>query len=166
MPKRRVLPFLALILCLLIPQRGWAQGSDLDFQWVTFGTNITQISTGARFTFHDWYSETCLGGFSAFEDQESSFFLSQTFGRRFALNSWLYFGADLGLRRVIPDGSDNPVVNTGKFLTLDARLKLEAVVDRHLSFFFGGGSTRVYEGDSFGSGSFVETVVFWGVGLL
>ncbi len=157
---------LALAFWLSAPPSIQAQEPNIDFQWVTFGSNITQITTGARFTHRDWYTEACMGGFRAFDNRESSFFLSLSLGRRFQLKSWLYIGGDLGYRHIIPDGSENPAIDTGKFFTLDARLKLEAVYNRHLSFFVGAGSTTIYQGYSLGSDTINEAIVFWGVGLL
>ncbi len=157
---------LALALWLSAPPAIQAQESNFDFQWVTSGSNVTQITTGTRFIYHHWYAETSIGGYHAFENREKSFFLSLSLGRRFPLSSWLYLGADLGYRHVIPDGSENPDIDTSKFFTLDARIKLEAVYNRHLSAFVGIGANQTYQGYSLGSDTISDTVIFWGVGLL
>jgi len=137
-----------------------------EFQWVTSGSNITQIVTGLRYTHHHWYGETTIGGLSAFDNRENAFFLGLNLGRRFLLIPRLYLGADLGYRHVIPDGSDNPAIDTGKYFTLDARLKLEVVLGKHMSVFLGGATTNIYQGYSLGSDTVNKGSVFWGVGLL
>lgn len=157
---------MALVFWLAIPPTVQAQEPSLDFQWITYGSDITEITTGARFIYHDWYSESCFGGFSAFDNRESAFFLSQNLGRRFALTKWLHLAGDVGYRHIIPDGSDNPTIDTGKYFTFDARLKMEATYNKHLSAFIGVGSTKIYNGYSLGSDSINETILFWGVGLL
>ncbi len=166
MKKSLFILSLALALHSWSPPGAEAQEPALDFQWITYGTDITEITTGARFIHHNWYSETCLGGFSAFDNRESAFFLSQNLGRRFSLASWLYVAGDLGYRHIIPDGSENPAIDTGKYFTLEARLKLEANYNQHLSAFVGIGSTNIYNGYSLSSDSHNETILFWGVGLL
>lgn len=137
-----------------------------DFRWVTEGSNITQIATGFWFERHHWYAQLGIGGLSAFNNRENAFFLSLQAGRRFPLIPRLYLAADLGYRHVIPDGSDNPVIDTGKYFTLEGRLRLEVVLAKHLSVFAGGGYAKIYDGYSFGSDTTDKGTVFWGVGLL
>ena len=72
----------------------------------------------------------------------------------------------MGYRHVIPDDSDNPAIDTGKYFTLEGRLKLEVVLGKHMSLFLGGATTRVFQGYSLGSDTVGKGSVFWGVGLL
>ena len=168
--------FLALVLTLgfLTPVGALAgedaptgyQGPDTEFQWITFGSSITQITTGFRATHHHWYGELSIGALSAFDNRENAFFLGLNLGRRFQIIPRLFLGADLGYRHVIPDGSDNPEIDTGKYFTLDGRLKLEVVLGKHMSVFLGGATTNIYQGYSLGSDTVHKGSVFWGVGLL
>ncbi|MEN8008516.1 MAG: hypothetical protein ABFS42_16020 [Candidatus Krumholzibacteriota bacterium] len=166
-------PFLVLAFGLLVPggavaeETGSAgyQAPDTEFQWVTYGSSIAQISTSFRATHHHWYGEVGIGGLSAFDNRENAFFLGLNLGRRFQLIPRLFLGADVGYRHVIPDGSDNPAIDTGKYFTLDARLKLEVVLGRHMSVFLGGAATNIYQGYSLGSDTVGKESVFWGVGL-
>jgi len=137
-----------------------------DFQWITYGSDITQITTGLQFSHQRWYTELTMGGFSAFDNREDSFFLGLNLGHRFPFNSWLFLAADLGYRHVIPSSTDNPDINTEKFSTLDARLRLEAVLGRYMSVFIGAATTNVYTDDTFKSVDTREGSIFWGVGLL
>ena len=139
---------------------------DTEFQWVTSGSSITQIVTGLRYTHHHWYGEASVGGLSAFDNRENAFFLGLNLGRRFQLIPRLFLGADVGYRHVIPDGSDNPEIDTGKYFTLEGRLKLEVVLGKHMSVFVGGATTNIYQGYSLGSDTVSKGSVFWGVGLL
>jgi hypothetical protein len=165
---------LAFAVGLLAPQVGLAEGQPsldrhypvTEFQWVTMGSDITQITTGLRVTHHHWYANTSMGGLSGFDNRENAFFLSLNLGRRFPLKSWLFLGADFGYRHVIPGGSDNPAIDTGKYFTLDGRIKLEVVLGRHMSVFVGGATTNIYQGYSLGSDNVNKGSVFWGVGLL
>jgi hypothetical protein len=142
------------------------QSPDTDKQWVTYGSSITQITTAFRYTRHHWYGEIAIGGLSAFDNRENAFFLGLNLGRRFPLIPRLYLGVDLGYRHVIPDGSDNPAIDTSKYFTLDARLKLEVVLGKHMSVFVGGATTNIYQGYSLGSDTVHKGSIFWGVGLL
>lgn len=142
------------------------QAPDTEFQWVTSGSSITRIVTGLRYTHDHWYGEASIGGFSAFDNRENAFFLGLNLGRRFQLIPRLYLGADVGYRHVIPDGSDNPVIDTGKYFTLEGRLKLEVVLGKHMSVFVGGAATNIYQGYSLGSDTVGKGSVFFGVGLL
>ncbi len=142
------------------------QAPDTEFQWVTSGGSITQIVTGLRYTHHHWYGEASIGGLSAFDNRENAFFLGLDLGRRFQLIPRLFLGADLGYRHVIPDGSDDPAINTGKYFTLEGRLKLEVVLGKHMSVFVGAAATNIYQGYSLGSATVGKGSVFWGVGLL
>lgn len=162
---------LYILLSLLIPCMATAQETDSssiisDFQWITHGSGNTQITTGAQFSHGRWYTELTMGGFSAHGNREDAFFLGLNLGHRFPINSWLFLGADLGLRNVIPGGSDNPIINTGKYLTLDGRLRIEAVLGRNMSIFIGAASTNIYTDNSFNSVDTREESIFWGVGLL
>ena len=167
---------LALVLAtgLFFPQNAMAgedpssgyQAPDTEFQWVTSSSTITQISTAFRATHHHWYGEVGIGGLSAFDNREDAFFLSLNLGRRFQLIPRLFLGADLGYRHVIPDGSDNPAIDTGKYFTLEGRLKLEVVLGKHMSVFLGGATTNIYQGYSLGSDTVGKGSVFFGVGLL
>ncbi len=165
---------LALFLCWVIPGNTLAQEPasegyrppDTDKQWATYGSSITQITTAFRYTHHHWYGEIGMGGLSAFDNRENAFFLGLNLGRRLPLIPRLFLGADLGYRHVIPDGSDNPAIDTGKYFTLDARLKLEVVLGKHMSVFVGGATTNIYQGYSLGSDTVNKGSVFWGVGLL
>jgi hypothetical protein len=167
---------LALIITLVLvspwgvhaqedPPSGY-QAPDTEFQWVTSGSDITQIVTGLRYTHHNWYGEASMGGLSAFDNRENAFFLSLYLGRRFQIVPRLYFGPDVGYRHVIPDGSDDPAIDTGKYFTLEARLKLELVLGRHLSAFIGVAATNIYQGYSLGSDTVGKESIFFGVGLL
>jgi hypothetical protein len=142
------------------------QAPDTEFQWVTSGSSITQIVTGLRYTHHHWYGEASIGGLSGFDNRENAFFLGLNLGRRFQLIPRLYLGADVGYRHVIPDGSDDPAIDTGKYFTLEGRLKLEVVLGRHMSVFVGGAATNIYQGYSLGSDTVGKGSVFFGVGLL
>jgi hypothetical protein len=142
------------------------QAPDTEYQWVTSGSDITQIVTGLRYTHHHWYGEASIGGLSAFDNRENAFFLGLNLGRRFQLIPRLYLGADVGYRHVIPDGSDNPAIDTGKYFILEGRLKLEVVLGKHMSVFVGGAATNIYQGYSLGSDTVGKGSVFWGVGLL
>jgi len=164
--KPAILLGLILFLGLSHPVASLAQDATTDFQWITHGSNITQITTGARGLYDNWYGEATVGGFSAFADRENSFFLGLNLGYKIPLATWLYLGGDLGYRHVIPDGSENPDINTDRFFTLEARLKLEFVLGRHMSVFIGAGRANIYQGYSLGSDTIRENVVFWGVGLL
>ena len=156
---------LVVVLFLHTPHAACSQ-DKLDFQWITLGTSITHITTGVRFSHQGWYAEGSLGGLRAVENRESSFFLGLNLGRTFPLNSWLLAGFDVGGRHIIPDGSDNPASDTGQFFSLDARIKLEAILNRHMSVFLGGGATSIYQGYSLGSDTVSKSVFFLGVGLL
>jgi len=142
------------------------QAPDTEFQWVTSGSSITQIVTGLRYTHHHWYGKASIGGLSAFDNRENAFFLGLNLGRRFQLIPRLYLGADVGYRHVIPDGSDNPAIDTGKYFTLEGRLKLEVVLGKHMSVFVGAAATNIYQGYSLGSDTVGKGSVFFGVGLL
>lgn len=137
-----------------------------DFQWITYGSGITQYTTGFQFSHNLWYTELTCGGFSAFDHREDAFFLGLNAGRRFHIKSWLFVAADVGLRHVLPSGTDDPSINTEKFYTLDGRLKLEAVLGKHMSCFVGASTTNIYEEDSFGSDKINKGSIFWGVGLI
>lgn len=137
-----------------------------DYQWVTQGSSITQITTGLEISHKRWFCEFSMGGFGAYENREDAFFIGLNLGRRFPLNSWLFIGADLGFRHVVPSGSDDPLFDTGKFFTLDGRLKLEFVLGRNMRVFIGAASTNIYQNDSFHHVDTREESVFWGVGLL
>ncbi len=141
------------------------QSLSTEFQWIILGSNVSQITTGMRATHHHWYGEFSLGGLSAQDNRESAFFLGLNLGRKVPLSSRVFLGLDLGYRHVIPDGSDQPTIDTDKFFTLDARLKLEVILGRHMSVFVGGGTTRYgrYSGEADSS---TRGSVFWGVGLL
>ncbi len=174
MMRFRGLLILSFLLAFSLPQAGFAEDSATpesssfitDFQWVTYGSGITQITTGFQFSHARWYTELTAGGFSAFDNRESSFFIGLNFGHRFPVNSWLFLAVDLGGRKVIPDGSDNPTINTGKFFTLDGRLRVEAVLGKHMSVFIGAATTNIYQDDSFKAVDTREGSIFWGVGLL
>lgn len=163
-----------LVLTLSLPAAAHAQDSsssgyrapDTEFQWVTTGSSITQIATAFRTTHHHWYGEIGIGGLSGFDNRENAFFLGLNLGRRFLLVPRLFLGADLGYRHVIPDGSDDPAIDTGKYFTLEGRLKLELVLGKHMSVFLGAGTTSIYQGYSLGSDTVGKGSVFWGVGLL
>ena len=142
------------------------QAPDTEFQWVTSGSDITQIVTGLRYTHHNWYGELNIGGLSAFDNRENAIFLGLGLGRRFQIVPRLYFGPDVGYRHVVPDGSNDPTIDTGKYFTLEARLKLELVLGRHLSAFIGVAATNIYQGYSLGSETVGKTSIFFGVGLL
>ena len=142
------------------------QAPDTEFQWVTSGSDITQIVTGLRYTHHNWYGEASMGGLSAFDNRENAFFLSLYLGRRFQIVPRLYFGPDVGYRHVIPDGSDDPTIDTSKYFTLEARLKLELVLGKNLSAFIGVAATNIYQGYSLGSDTVGKESIFFGVGLL
>ncbi len=142
------------------------QAPDTEFQWITTGSSITQIATAFRATHHHWYGEIGIGGLSAFDNREDAFFLSLNLGRRFQIIPRLFLGADLGYRHVIPDGSDNPEIDTGNYFTLEGRLKLEVVLGKHMSVFLGGATTNIYQGYSLGSDTVGKGSVFFGVGLL
>ena len=137
-----------------------------DFQWVTYDCNLTQITTGLQFSHLRWYTELAMGGFSAFDNRESAFFLGLNLGHRFPIKSWLFLTADIGYRHVLPSGTDDPTINTEKFSTLDARFRLEIVPGRHLRFFVGAATTNVYTDDTFDSVDTREGSIFWGVGVL
>ncbi|MCK9994949.1 MAG: hypothetical protein KAH56_01575 [Candidatus Krumholzibacteria bacterium] len=174
MTKACCVPALILTLGLVLPCVVLAQedaplayqASDTEFQWVTSGSDITQITTGLRYTHHNWYGEASIGGLSAFDNRENAFFLGLNLGRRFQLIPRLYLGADVGYRHVIPDGSDDPAIDTDKFFTLEARLKLEIVLGKHLSAFIGVAATNIYQGYSLGSDTVGKESIFFGVGLL
>ncbi len=138
----------------------------LDIQWITWGSNITQITTGIRLTRSDWYVEAAIGGFSAFENRENAFFLGINLGRRVFILDWLYLGTDLGYRHIMPGESDNTAILADSYFTLDARLKLEVILGEHLSAFVGAGTTNIYHSDSPESNHSNEGSIFWGVGLL
>lgn len=166
--------FLALVLGFLIqgaalaeetPPAGY-QAPTTEFQWVTSGGSITRITTAFRATHHHWYGELGIGGLSGFDNRENAFFLGLNLGRRFELVPRLFLGADLGYRHVIPDGSDDPAIDTGKYFTLEGRLKLEVVLGQHLSMFLGAGTANIHQGYSLGSDTVHKGSVFWGVGLL
>ena len=139
---------------------------DTEFQWVTSGSDITKIVTGLRYTHHNWYGELNIGGLSAFDNRENAIFLGLGLGRRFQIVPRLYFGPDVGYRHVVPDGSNDPLIDTDKYFTLEARLKLELVLGRHLSAFIGVAATNIYQGYSLGSETVGKTSIFFGVGLL
>jgi|GEM_PF-3525568 len=170
----RILPVLVLVLLVGTPVQAaddptapsGYQAPITEFQWVTTGSGITSIATAFRATHHHWYGETGMGGLSAFDNRENAFFLSLNLGRRFSLIPRLYLGVDLGYRHVIPDGSDNPDIDTSKYFTLEGRIKLELVLGRHMSVFLGGATTNIYQGYSLGSDTVHKGSVFWGVGLL
>ena len=164
-PATKGFLLMAILLWLLVPQPAQAQEYPAtEIQWITSGSNLTRITTGARLTHHHWYTELTMGGFGAHqfsdtEKVESGFFLGFNAGRRFPLNSWLFLGADLGFRHVMDGAPD-------KYFTLAGNLKLEAVYNRHLSFFVGGTYTNIYQGYSLGDDTLNKGSVFWGVGLL
>lgn len=137
-----------------------------EFQWVTYGSNLTEITTGLQFSHQRWYTELTMGGFSPFDNREDAFFLGLNLGHRFPFTSWLYLTADIGYRHILPSGSDDPTINTEKFSTLDARLRLEVAPLRYLRFFVGAATTNVYTDQSFDSVDTREGSIFWGVGLL
>jgi len=174
MTRHRSLLILTLILAFSLPQVGYSEDSDApestsfitDFQWITCGSDITQITTGLQFSHTRWYTELTMGGFSAFDNRENAFFLGLNLGHRFPVNSWLFLAADLGGRIVIPGGSDDPTINTEKFITLDGRLRIEAVLGKHMSVFIGAGTTNIYHDQSFNSVDTHQGSIFWGVGLL
>jgi hypothetical protein len=165
---------LALVFCVTGQQPSLAGedaaegyvAPDTDFQWVTSGGSITQITTGLRYTHHHWYGEFNIGGFSAFDNRENAFFLGVNLGRRFQLIPRLFLGVDLGYRHIIPDGSDDPAIDTGKYFSLEGRLKLEVVLGKHFSTFLGAGTTNIYQGYSLGDDTVHKGSIFWGVGLL
>ncbi len=170
---RHLMAFM-LLLALCLPLGALAEDTDAsdstpfitDFQWITYGSNITQITTGLQFSHKRWYTELTLGGFSAYDNREAAFFLGLNLGHRFPVKSWLNLTADLGYRHIIPDGSDNPAMDTSKFSTLDVRIRLEAVLGRYMSVFIGGATTNIYTDSSFGTVDTNENSIFWGVGLL
>ncbi len=139
-------------------------GSGL--QWVTSGSNVTQITTGGRYTWRDWYGQLDMGGYSATEDFENNFFLGLSGGRRVALHRHLHLGGELGYRHIMPDGTDDPAINTEHHFSLSLRLKLELSLNRHLGFFIGTGIDWLYSGYSLGSPKNDEGLVFWGVSVL
>ncbi len=161
---------LVILLSIYLPPACLAEEESLsfvtDFQWVTHWSGITQYTTGFQFSHNLWYTELTCGGLSAFEDREASFFLGLNVGRRFPLKPWLFVAADVGLRHVLPSGTDNPIINTDKFYTLDARLRLEVVLGRYMSCFVGVSTTNFYEDESFGSDNINKGSVFLGVGLI
>ena len=165
---------LVLITGLVVPTGAAAGENDAsnntspstDLQWVTTGSNVTQIGTGLRVIRREWYVQAGIGGLSAFDNRENAFFVELNLGHRFPLLSWLRLGVDVGYRHVMPDGSDNPDIDTDKFFTLEGRLMLEAVLGRKMSLFVGGGSTNIYQGYSLGSDTVHKGSIFWGVGLL
>lgn len=171
---KKILLVLALGTVLMIPVFTCAEEftssgyviPDTEIQWVTYDSNIIQIATAARYIHHNWYGELGIGGLSAFDNRENAFFLSLNLGRRFPIIPRLFLGIDVGYRHVMPDGSDNPEINTGKFFTLEGRLKLEVVLGRHMSAFLGGGYNNAYQGYSLGSETVGKGTIFWGVGLL
>ncbi len=173
MTRYRGILIFSILMALVLPPASMAGEDPLpestrfitDFQWITFGSGITQYTTGFQFSHNLWYTELTCGGFSAFDNREASFYLGLNFGRRFPLKSWLYVAADVGLRHVLPSGTDNPTINTEKFYTLDGRLRLEAVLGRYMTCFVGASTTNIYEGDSFSSVDTNKGSVFWGVGL-
>jgi hypothetical protein len=174
MMRYRALLILSFLLAFSLPQAAFAEDSAApesssfitDFQWVTYGSGITQITTGLQFSHARWYTELTMGGFSAYDNREAAFFIGLNFGHRFPVNSWLFLAADLGGRKVMPSGSDDPTINTGKFLTLDGCLRLEAVLGKHMSVFIGAATTNVYQDNSFNTVDTREGSIFWGVGLL
>ena len=147
------------------PEAGY-RSPEQDIRWITEGSNITQIATGLWYVRHHWYGQLSVGGLSAFANRENAFFLGLQAGRRFPLIPRLYLAADLGYRHVIPDGSPDPAIDTGRFFTLEGRLRLELVIGRHLTVFLGGGYANLYQGYSLGSDTERKGTVFWGVGLL
>jgi len=159
---------LLLLIGLAMPPVALAEESppSTDLQWITYGSNVTQLATGMRVVRHQWFAQAGIGGLSAFDNRENAFFWELNVGRRFPLGSWLRLGLDVGYRHVMPDGSDNPAIDTSKYFTLEARLMLEAVLGRHMSLFVGGGATSIYRGNSLGDETDGKGSVFWGVGLL
>jgi len=136
------------------------------FQWATTGSNVTQITTGARYTLNDWYGQFDIGGYSANDEFEANFFIGATVGRRLALLHRVHLGADFGYRHVMPDGSDNPLVSTEHHFSFGLRLKMELTLNEHIGFFLGTGIDRRYSGYSLGSPKEDTGLFFWGVSLL
>ncbi len=173
MTRYRGILIFSLLLALFLPLASMA-GEDpapestrfiTDFQWITNTSGITQYATGFQFSHSRWYTELTCGGFSEFDNREASFFLGLNLGRRFPLNSWLNVAADVGLRHVLPSGTEDPTINTEKFYTLDGSLRLEVILGRNMACFVGASTTNIYEGDSFSSVDINKGSAFLGVGL-
>jgi len=161
------------LLCLAAV--GAARGQDsppseilgTGWQWVTAGSNVTQITTGARVTWlNNWYGQADIGGYSATDDFEANFFLGANGGRRLALHRRVHLAVELGYRHIMPDDTDDPAVNTDRHFSLSARLKLELTLNRHFGAFIGTGIDRLYRGYSLGSAHRDTGLFFWGVSLL
>jgi len=136
------------------------------WQWVTMGSNVSQITTGARYSWQHWYGQFNMGGYTAAYGFENNFFIGADAGYRIALHKRWHLRTELGYRHLMPDGSDDPAVMLDHHFSLSGRLLLEVSLNEHIALFVGTGIDRLYTGYSLGSPHHNRGIVSWGVSLL
>jgi len=139
------------------------EGGETDL--ITFASTFSVYNIGIRTTVNRFYSMLTLGVFDVETERSEVGFATWNFGYSFPVSKLFSLGADLGYSHVVPDGSDDPTVNTNNHPALQARALIEARFSPKFSIFGGGGV--VNEWSEYGSGATSEArgLGFLGVSL-